>query len=254
MDGTLLNDEHQVSDRFFKQYDILKSKEISFAAASGRQLQSIRHALNPIQDDINIIGENGGILQHDKETQTLLRLDLDQVKTCIDLLRQIEDCFIVICGKKAAYIDQVDPDFLHILKNYYHVVEEVEDLMTITDDFLKIAVFHFESSEKHIYPFVQELKNDLKVIVSAKNWLDISHLQSNKGYALEILQKNLGIAKEQTLVFGDYNNDLEMLKLADFSYAMANAHPDVKTVAKYSTKSNNDRGVEDILEKLINSI
>ena len=53
------------------------------------------------------------------------------------------------------------------------------------------------------------------------------------------------------MVFGDYNNDLEMLALTDYSFAMANAHPDVKKIAKYETRSNNDFGVEQILEKLI---
>ena len=53
------------------------------------------------------------------------------------------------------------------------------------------------------------------------------------------------------MVFGDYNNDLEMLQLADFSFAMANAHPNVKKTANYSTKSNDELGVESILEKVI---
>ena len=59
------------------------------------------------------------------------------------------------------------------------------------------------------------------------------------------------IKNHEVMVFGDYNNDLEMLALTDYSFAMANAHPDVKKIAKYETRSNNDFGVEQILEKLI---
>jgi len=255
MDGTLLNDEHQVSKRFFEQYNFLSRHGIHFSAASGRQLQSIRHTLKPIHNEITIIGENGGILQHNKQTHTLLKLDKTLVKYCIEKLRKIERCYMVLCGKKAAYIDQTEPKFLRILKNYYHTVEEVKDLKSITDDdFLKIAVFHFDSSEDYILPFVEELKDDLKVIVSAKNWLDISPLHSNKGHALGILQQKLGISEQETLVFGDYNNDFEMLKLGVFSFAMENAHPNIKRVANYTTRSNNDQGVEHILDKLIKSL
>jgi hypothetical protein len=93
----------------------------------------------------------------------------------------------------------------------------------------------------------------MQVIVSGEHWLDISHNNANKGYALNILQHQLGITKEETMVFGDYNNDLKMLELADFSYAMENAHQNVKNVAKYQTKSNDEQGVEFILEQLINS-
>ena len=55
------------------------------------------------------------------------------------------------------------------------------------------------------------------------------------------------------MVFGDYNNDLEMLELAYFSYAMENAHPNVKKAARFQTNSNNEEGVEMILEQLLSA-
>ena len=87
--------------------------------------------------------------------------------------------------------------------------------------------------------------------VSGEHWVDLSGLETHKGNALQKLQDQLGVDKSQTMVFGDYNNDLEMLQLADFSFAMANAHPNVKKTANYSTKSNDELGVESILEKVI---
>ena len=77
-------------------------------------------------------------------------------------------------------------------------------------------------------------------------------MNANKGYALKHLQEKYGIGRQETLVFGDYNNDLEMLAMADLSFAMANAHPNVTAAANYRTKSNDENGVEDILEKLLN--
>lgn len=65
------------------------------------------------------------------------------------------------------------------------------------------------------------------------------------------MQQLLGITKEETLVLGDYNNDLEMMEQAHFSYAMENAHPNVTKAARYSTKSNTEEGVEEVLEELI---
>jgi hydroxymethylpyrimidine pyrophosphatase-like HAD family hydrolase len=66
-----------------------------------------------------------------------------------------------------------------------------------------------------------------------------------------MIQKKYGISRDETLVFGDYNNDLEMLDLGTYSFAMANAHPNVLRQAKYRTSSNDDFGVERILEKLL---
>ena len=53
------------------------------------------------------------------------------------------------------------------------------------------------------------------------------------------------------MVFGDYNNDLEMMSQAKYSFAMANAHPNIKAVANYTTKSNDERGVEYMLSRMI---
>lgn len=254
MDGTLLNENNEVSSRFFKQFEELKSKKIHFVAASGRQYQSILQKLDSIKHEISIIGENGGIMQHANETKVLLKLSTAEVKQCIELIRTINGSFIVLCGRESAYIETKNKTFITHLKKYYTAVKMVNDLTTIRDDeFLKIAVFNFESSEQHIYPHVQKLKEYFQVIVSGQNWLDISHIDANKSYALKQLQQAMGITKKETLAFGDYNNDIGMLACAELSFAMANSHPNVKKIAKFSTKSNTEEGVEDILELLLKS-
>ncbi|MFG6687251.1 HAD family hydrolase [Mariniflexile sp. HNIBRBA6329] len=253
MDGTLLNPKSEVSARFFNQFNELKKKNIHFAAASGRQYQSILEKLDPIKKDISIIAENGGIIKYDNSERILLKLSSANIIKAIETLRQINDVYIVLCGRKSAYIETKNQTFISKFSNYYSEYSIVEDLTKVSDDdFLKIAVYHFESSEDNIYPFIDVLKNDMQVIVSGQNWLDISHADANKGYALKILQKELGITAEETMAFGDYNNDLQMLELAHFSYAMENAHSEVKKIARYKTQSNSEEGVEFILDQLIN--
>ena len=73
----------------------------------------------------------------------------------------------------------------------------------------------------------------------------------NKGLAISEIQKLLNIKQEETMVFGDYLNDLEMMQNAYHSYAMENAHSDLKKVARFIAKSNDDNGVvRAIKEKL----
>lgn len=118
-------------------------------------------------------------------------------------------------------------------------------------EILKIAIYHNESSEKYIYPKVAHLEGELKVKVSGENWVDISSPDAHKGHALKKVQELNGISPEETMVFGDYNNDLEMMALAKFSFAMENAHPNVKEAANYHTDSNDDFGVEKILQLML---
>jgi len=168
------------------------------------------------------------------------------------LLQRMEDCHVVLCGKKGAYIKKSSEAFVAQLAVYYHQFRMVEDLTTFEDDeFMKIAVYHKGGSEPYMYPKVKHLEGDFLIKISAENWLDISLPGTHKGSALAQLQKEFNITKEETVAFGDYNNDLEMLNLAKYSFAMANAHPDVKAAANYSTKSNDDRGVEHIIAQVI---
>ena len=252
MDGTLLNSQHEVSAKFLNQFQQLKRKNIHFVAASGRQYQSILSKFPSINNDISIIAENGAIMKYKNETNVLLQLSLDQISDCISQVREIKDAHVVLCGRKTAYTESKDPNFISKLREYYIETIQVNDLTLITDDkFLKIAVFHFDSSEEYIYPYLKPMAYQFQVIVSGQNWLDISHKEANKSFALKQIQKDLGITPEQTMIFGDYNNDIEMMKLAQFSYAMSNAHPRLKEVANYGTSSNDEHGVETVLEQLL---
>jgi Cof subfamily protein (haloacid dehalogenase superfamily) len=127
----------------------------------------------------------------------------------------------------------------------------VSNPLEINEPIYKVALFHEESSERFIYPFVKHIEKRFKVKVSANHWVDISENKANKGHAIALIQEAYNITPEETMAFGDYNNDIEMLKLAKFSFAMENAHHDVKTIANFETKSNDENGVEYILNQTI---
>lgn len=253
MDGTLLNEKGKVSPRFFKLYEELLELDVHFIAASGRQYYSIIDKLEPIKDGITVIAENGGISQRKDEILLTMSLNKEMVITLIEKIRDIEDAHMVLCGKERAYVESDHAEFLSIFPEYYVKYSQVEDLLKVVpdDEFFKIAVYSFKGSENSTYPAFKDDEKKIKVKVSAENWLDLSDNDTNKGKALEHVQQLLGITKNETLVLGDYNNDLEMMEQAHFSYAMQNAHPNVTKAARFKTKSNNEEGVEEVLEELI---
>tara|TARA_R110002051_G_scaffold321123_2_gene407948 strand:+ start:1035 stop:1838 length:804 start_codon:yes stop_codon:yes gene_type:complete len=254
MDGTLLNSNHEVSDRFFTLFEALKKKGVLFAAASGRQYHSIVGKLHPIQKDIIVIAENGGLaMQHGQEIVST-PLPHQTKNEVVSILDRISNIHPVLCGKNSAYILGKSSLFEKKLQEYYSHYQVLDSLGDYEGEILKIAIYHFESSEKFVYPQVSFLEQDLQVKISGSNWVDISSKNANKGYALKKVMEQNNIKPEELLVFGDYNNDLEMLALADYSFAMANAHPNVLKAANYSTRSNDDFGVELVLEKLIESL
>ena len=251
MDGTLLNSEHQVSDRFFELFQEMKKRGILFVAASGRQYQSILDKLTSIQDDIIVIAENGGLAKQNGKELVSNTLP-DPIKNeVLQTLNTSRDIHPVLCGKDRAYISEGHEKLEETLQEYYSNYTVLKDLRSYDGEIIKIALYHFESSEKHIYPKVKHLEGELQVKISGQHWVDVSSVDANKGFALRRVQELHGISPSETLVFGDYNNDLEMLGESDFSFAMENAHPNVKATAKYRTSSNDDFGVERILEKLL---
>lgn len=252
MDGTLLNSKGHISDDFFNLYSELKKIDIQFVVASGRPYNSITNKIGSLKNEITIVSENGAYAKHKHQELILTSLAKNRRDTILPILRNIDGVYPVLCGKNYAYLETDEKRFIDVFNEYYVSYKIVDDLTKVNnDDFLKIAVYHFESSEKFIYPAVKHLENEMQVKVSGEHWVDLSENNANKGYAIDFLQKKWGISKEETMVFGDYNNDLEMLELAYFSYAMANAHPNVKKIARFKTKSNDEKGVEIVLEELL---
>lgn len=251
MDGTLLNSNHEVSTRFFELFEELKKRKIVFVAASGRQYNSIANKLAAIKNDIIIVAENGGYVMRKDEELLATLLPKHKQDIILKTVAKVKNIHTVLCTKHDAYFNGNSAAFTNMVKQFYSAYETVNDLRQVDAEIIKIAIYHFESSEKHIYPNVKHLEGDLKVKVSGPNWVDISSANANKGFALQKLQELYNIRPSETMAFGDYNNDLEMLARAKYSFAMKNAHPNVLKAANYTTTSNDNFGVEKILEQLL---
>ena len=65
----------------------------------------------------------------------------------------------------------------------------------------------------------------------------------NKGEALLRIQQRHNISKDETMVFGDYFNDVEMLTNAKYSFVMKNSIPEMKKFGNFVAESNDEYGV-----------
>lgn len=255
MDGTFLNSKHEVSPEFPEIYEELKKRNILFVPASGRQMLGITKYFGDQENEMAFIAENGGYMIYKNKELFADKLEEQYVEEIITTIRGIEGATVVVSGKKKAYYESTKQDFIEYIAQFYTGNQHVEDLTkSIDDSIFKIAVYHPEGSEEHLYPALKKFeKYNLEVVVSGKFWLDIMNKDINKGNALEKLQKSLNITPQQTMVFGDYMNDIEMLKKAEYSYAMQNAHPSVKEAAKFEALCNNNFGVMQTIKTYLNS-
>ena len=251
MDGTLLNSKKEIHEEFYEVFREMREKDIIFAAASGRQYYSLLETFDNIKDDMMFIAENGTFVVYKGKEIVTNSLNRDLAMELINIGRKIDESYVVLCGKNSAYIESDDDRLVNEVSKYYKRYKIVDDITTINDDILKVTICDFRGSEENSNNYFVEYRDKAQVTVSGDIWLDITAKNINKGVAIKEIQELLGINYEETVVFGDYLNDLEMMESGYYSYAMKNAHDDLKKVARFIAKSNDENGVVEAIKELI---
>ncbi len=260
MDGTLLNSRGELNDEFWNIQKKLAKNNIVFAIASGRPHCNLVEMFSEVKDELLFISENGAcVIYKDKEIYTNT-MDMKDVFNFVKISDQIEGAIPVICGKKAGYVEKKKflnekYDFAKEICKYYNKLEIIDDLNSIDDEIFKVAICDFLGSEKNSYNYFKNFEEDFQVVISGNVWLDLGKLDTSKGKAVEMTQKNLGISYEETMIFGDYLNDYSMMTSGKYSYAMKNAHPKLKEIANFVTeKDNNENGVLETVKEYFKEI
>ena len=243
MDGTLLDDSKKLHDDFWEVFEELQKKGIYFVPASGRQYFNIYEYFKRIKKNLIILAENGSYIVEDGKEIYSKCLDKKDAVELIEVARKIPTADIIFCGKKKAYLENNNSEFIAEVEKYFTRYEIVEDLTKVDDEALKITLCDLTGAEKNSFPYVEKYNEKYKVAVSGFIWIDITQKGINKGVGLRILQEKLGIKKDETMVFGDYLNDYELMLEGEYSFAMENAHPELKKIAKYNGGDNNNGGV-----------
>ncbi|GGW10277.1 hydrolase [Streptomyces capoamus] len=247
MDGTLLDDAKRLPEGFWPMLAELRRRGVLFCPASGRQYATLHRQFARVAEGMVFIAENGTYVVRDGVELSSDPLDRSVVAGVVRTVRRLvaagADVGAVVCGKRAAYVERTDEAFLAQVRTYYVEHRIVEDVTAVDDDVIKVALFDFGSAERGIAPGLAPFATTHQVVVSGEHWVDVMNRTANKGAALRGLQRELGITPAQTMVFGDYLNDLEMLDAAEWSFAMAGAHPEVVRRARHLAPSNNDGGV-----------
>ena len=69
-----------------------------------------------------------------------------------------------------------------------------------------------------------------------------------KGAGLAFLAEHLGFTREETISFGDGENDVELLEWAGYGVAVENAHARVLAVADFVCPPVGEEGVAQVIE------
>lgn len=255
MDGTLLDGNGYMSEEIYSIISGLKELGILFAAASGRQLESLKKRFMPVDNDIIYLAENGTYVVYKGEELYSNVLDRDTVIELVGAVRKIDKSAAFLCGKKHAYAE--DDSLIEFMRQpiFGYDIVKVNNFLDVDDDILKISLFDSVDPRERSFKILgPKYKNKLYMAVSGYNCLDIMNMGASKGTAIQEIFKKFGINKSESLAFGDNFNDIEMLEAVGASYAMGNAEKYVKSKADHIIGSNNENAVIETLKSIIEEI
>jgi Cof subfamily protein (haloacid dehalogenase superfamily) len=253
MDGTLLDAGGRIPDDFWPLLAELRKRDIVFAVASGRQFATLSRQFAQDSDGIVFIAENGSFVMRDGAELSSTSLSRSRAHRLVRAVRELghlHDLGLVWSGRRAAYIERRDSAFVWEADKFFANLEIVDDLTQVAEDPLKLSAFDFEGTLSGSVAVVAAASHPYGVVASTGHWMDIMDPVVHKGVAVRALMTELDVTPDQVIIFGDYLNDLEMLGEASYSYAMANAHPDVLKSARFHTLTNRDGGVIAVLTRL----
>jgi Cof subfamily protein (haloacid dehalogenase superfamily) len=255
MDGTFLNDRKQYDTKRFAQlFEEMKQQKIKFVVASGNQFFQLASFFPDHYQEIDFVAENGANILSGTQDIFHHKMSEEVLQKTIGLLERLAPELLIVCGKKSAYVleDMSEAD-LQAAAFYYPVIKKVASFNQLDDDIFKLALtFKKEDAEYALQELKSLLQGELVPVTSGHDGdIDLILPGVHKAQGLNLLQKRLSIKKNEIAAFGDHGNDLEMLQLAGYSFAMGNARSEIKEVARYQIGDNNSSAVLDTIEQLL---
>jgi Cof subfamily protein (haloacid dehalogenase superfamily) len=250
MDGTLLDGNHELHDELWPLLAELDRRDILFCPASGRHHVSLRSYFAETAPDVTYIAANGAhVLRGDTELHSDCVAPV-LAREVLTVMRDVDDAQAVLVGRRTAFIQRSDQQTFRWIHDYVppltvvdDIVDSVDVLLARGDAILNVGIFDNRSAEQNSLVALAGLRDRLCVMATQPTWVDVVSPTASKGHAVAALQRDRGIGPDQTLVFGDFLNDLTMFEHATYGVAMENAHPLVKQRASWVAPPNTANGV-----------
>lgn len=264
MDGTFLNDKNTYNhQRFGEILQKLRARDIRVVAASGSQYQRLLDQFAEFNSEMDFVSQNGAAVYSNGEPLLIQAMPEEAVTATLDIINnQFPSTDIaehLVVGVKSAYVDQtISQAAFDLTYHYYNHLQRVDNLPTVTPKILQDQVTSIGVTFANHVDFksvITNLRQALPVGLSSQtsgyNTELISENSVNKAAGLRELQNRFNIADDEIMTFGDNENDLSMLKLTPYGYAVENATDKIKNSVSHYTESNNDEGVLNVLSRLV---
>lgn len=259
IDGTLLNDECLINDFDKKMLKkAYEEKNIQTILTSGR----FKAGLIGIQKELDFPTGyscfNGSYVEINNKVLNDIRIELSYLKKLIPIIEN-NNSYPIIFDLHNSYMNDKGSCF-DLQENWMPNTTIATPLMPLIKKWEKINYRPFKLLARDENPdnliktkkLIDEANIEgIDTFLSSPIFLEIVPSGVSKGSTIKILCDNLKIKKENIMSFGDYDNDLELIKESGYGIAMKNAIKELKDIAFDITDSNNESGLGKAINKYI---
>jgi Cof subfamily protein (haloacid dehalogenase superfamily) len=258
LDGTLLDDKKLILEHTKNFLMKLKKAGHKIVLATGRPIRSFKHYYEQLELDTPVVAYNGAYVAHpsDKQFKEIAFSFPAQVVKAIyhDVGPKYIDNIMCETNQHIWLIKEdndLDSFFWH--KNMNIILGDIRKTLTENPMTMIIKSIHRNAFSDQLIKKAVKKHAGLKLRFWGDSpFSEIYYSHISKASGLKKILKYYDIPSQRLIVFGDAENDKEMLKLARYSFAMLNGNRIAKKSAKkVTTHSNNDNGIFVELKKLI---
>ena len=243
VDGTIYTREKEIHSNLIEKILKAQKKGIEFIFCTGNPYMKNMKDLSKKFNINYFIGSNGAVIIDVKNNKFISskKISKDLAQNILDIALKY-DC-------SSNWFDEYE---LFVSPNTSNTIKQMLIEMVLTDKEPIIATkvmkdinkIEFYGNEKKIDLVEKELKKHHYTFARIKhNHIEITAKDVSKGHALKELSNYLNIPLKNTMAIGDSTNDHSMLKVAGYSYAMANGCDKTKKIASYHTSCVTQNGL-----------
>jgi hydroxymethylpyrimidine pyrophosphatase-like HAD family hydrolase len=254
LDGTLLTRGETVSDRNRKAVAAARAAGLEVIIATAGWCQRAEKIARQLDLRGLVIACSGAQVRRLSDGADLMDVRMP-VEFAADLYRVIDAqrsiAWVALDEVVLMKIEgDVDPALL------FPEIRRVESLAGAGDAPPRIALVQGTAVNRAILEALAPAWGDrVRFITSlsghGKSILTLTAVGADKGVALEVACRDLGLAPAEVVAVGDADNDMEMFRVAGGSFAMGQASATVKAAASAVTGTNEDDGVAQAIERLL---
>ena len=242
LDGTLLRDDKSVSPENIEAIEYFKSEGGYFTFITGRMPFFVGDLPERLRINAPFGCINGGGLYDPRTKKYIWKLPIrdDVLELARYVDERVDDMGIQVNCFDNLYFAR-ENETMHWFRKITGVPNLTCSLDGVSDPIAKIV---FGDMREDRLMKVKELldshprADEFDFIRSEESLYEILPKGSSKGAVLPRLAEHLGVDMQNTIAFGDYNNDVSMLRAAGLGVAVANATPEAKAAADIVTVSN----------------